>query len=253
MFSYALTRLPGPDFSKGITTSSHLGKPDYQKILAQHAAYEQTLQNLGIQILHSEALPGFPDAYFVEDVAVVIPEIAIITLPGALSRQGEQDSIAKKLAQYKPLVFIQPPGTLEGGDIFFVGKHFFIGVSERTNPEGARQLAQILALHGYQTTLVPVRAGLHLKSSVNPVGEKTLLLTQEFFDRDEFNGFQKIIVPKDEEYAANTLWLNDHLITPKGFPKTRQLLSNLGMEIFELDVSEVQKMDGGLTCMSLRF
>ncbi len=253
MFSYALTRQPSPDFAKGITTSAHLGLPDYDRLLVQHNAYEETLQRLGLQIIHMDALPGFPDAYFVEDVAVITPEVAIITRPGALARQGEQSSVAEKLAPYRSLTFIQAPGTVEGGDIFFIDKHFFIGVSERTNAAGAAQLAKAVAKHGYHATLVPVRAGLHLKSSVNPIGADLLLVTAEFAGHEAFSGFQKIILPKQEEYAANTLWVNAHLITPSSFPKTRQILSQMDMEVIELEMSEVQKMDGGLSCMSLRF
>ena len=253
MFSFALTRQPGPDFAAGMTTSTHLGQPDFNTLLAQHNAYEQTLQGLGLQIIHMDALLGYPDAYFVEDTAVVTPEVGIITHPGAAARQGEQNSIAEKLAQHRPLAYIQPPGTVEGGDIFFVGKRFYIGISERTNLEGARQLADLVARYGYRSTLVHVRAGLHLKSSANPVTEDHLLVTSEFANRQEFAGFQKLIIPEEEEYAANTLWINDHLVTPAGFPKTRDVLSQTGMEIFELAMSEAQKMDGGLTCMSLRF
>jgi dimethylargininase len=252
MFRYALTRQPAPDFAQGITTSQ-LGKPDYSKMLAQHAAYEEALRSLGLEIIHLEALEGYPDAYFVEDTAVVLPELAVITRPGARARQGEETSIAAALAAYHPLTHIQPPGTLEGGDIFVIGKHLYIGLSERTNLAGAEQLAAFAAPHGYQSTFVPVGAGLHLKSSANPLSPDTLLITQEFASREEFTSFNKIILHPEEAYAANTLWLNDHLITPAGFPRTREQLEKLGLPVMELDVSEVQKMDGGLTCMSLRF
>jgi dimethylargininase len=252
MFRYALTRQPPPDFAQGITTSQ-LGKPDYNQMLAQHAAYEEALRFLGLEIIHLEALEGYPDAYFVEDAAVVLPELAVITRPGARSRQGEETSIAGALAAYRPLAHIQPPGTLEGGDIFLVGKRLYIGVSERTNQLGAQQLAALTAPHGYQATFIPVGAGLHLKSSANPLSQDTLLVTQEFAGREEFASFKKIILSPQETYAANTLWINDHLITPAGFPRTREQLEKLGMPMMELDVSEVQKMDGGLTCMSLRF
>ena len=252
MFRYALTRHPGPDFAQGITTSQ-LGAPDYTKILAQHATYEAALRSLDVEIIHMEILEGYPDAYFVEDTAVVLPELAVITRPGASARQGEEKSIAKALAAYRPMATIQPPGTLEGGDVFLLGKHLFIGLSERTNLAGVHQLADLAAPHGYQASFVPVGAGLHLKSSVNPISEDTMLVTQEFAGREEFASFRKIILHPQEVYAANTLWINDHLITPAGFPRTREQLEKIGMPIIELDVSEVQKMDGGLTCMSLRF
>lgn len=252
MFRHALTRQPAPDFAQGITTSQ-LGKPDYSRMLTQHAAYEEALRYLGLEIIHLEALAGYPDAYFVEDTAVVLPELAVITRPGALARQGEEKSIAQALSSYRALAHIQPPGTLEGGDVFLVERRLYIGVSERTNLAGAQQLADLAAPHGYQASFVPVGAGLHLKSSANPVGEDTLLVTQEFASREEFTPFRKIILDPQEIYAANTLWINDHLITPAGFSHTREQLEKLGMPVIELDVSEAQKMDGGLTCMSLRF
>lgn len=252
MFRYALTRQPAPNFAQGITTSQ-LGAPDYTRMLTQHAAYEDALRSLGLEIIHLEALEGYPDAYFVEDTAVVMPELAVITRPGASTRQGEETSIAQSLAAYRTLATIQPPGTLEGGDVFLVGKHLYIGLSERTNHSGAQQLAELVAPHGYQASFVPVGAGLHLKSSVNPISEDTLLVTQDFASREEFASFKKIILHPDEEYAANTLRINDHLLMPAGFPRIREQLEQLGMPVIELDVSEVQKMDGGLTCMSLRF
>ena len=253
MFTHAITRRPGKNFAQGITTSPQLGAPDYARMLTQHEVYEEALRSLGMEIIQLEQLPGFPDAYFVEDTAVIIPELAVITHPGALTRRGEETSIARVLTQYRPIVHIQPPGTVEGGDVFVVGKRLFIGVSERTNLEGARQLAQYTAEHGYSSAILPVGAGLHLKSSANPVREDTLLVTQEFAERDEFSAFKKILIDPDEAYASNTLWANQSLITPAGFPKTREKLSSLGLKIIELDVSEAQKMDGGLTCMSLRF
>ncbi len=252
MFRYALTRQPAPDFVQGITTSQ-LGAPDYTRMLAQHGAYENALRSLGLEIIHLEVLEGYPDAYFVEDTAIVLPELAVITRPGALARQGEQTSIAQALAPYRTLAAIQLPGTLEGGDVFLAEKHLFIGLSERTNQSGAQQLAKLAAPHGYQATFVPVGAGLHLKSSANPLSADTLLVTQEFAGREEFASFKKIILHPEEEYAANTLWVNDHLLMPAGFPRTREQLEKLGVPVIELDVSEAQKMDGGLTCMSLRF
>ena len=217
MFRYALTRQPGPDFAQGITTSQ-LGAPDYTRMLAQHAAYEDALRSLGLEIIQLDALVGYPDAYFVEDAAVVLPELAVITRPGASARQGEEKSIAQSLAAYRTLAAIQPPGTLEGGDVFLVGKHLYIGISDRTNQSGAKQLAELAAPHGYQATFIPVGAGLHLKSSVNPISEDTLLVTQEFASREEVASFKKIILDPEEEYAANTLRVNEHLITPSRLP-----------------------------------
>lgn len=252
MFTHAITRKPGADFAQGLTTS-HLGITSYPLILQQHQAYVNTLRSLGLEVIILEAEPGYPDAYFVEDPAIVTPQGAVLTRPGAPSRLGEGITLEPVLAQFRPLARIQPPGTVEGGDVLMVGSHFFIGLSERTNAEGAGQLARILAGYGFTAEAVPVGAGLHLKSSVSFVGEETLLVTQALADYAGFKAYRQILVDPEEEYAANTLWVNDRLLTPKGFPKTQRKLADLGLEIIEMDVSEAQKMDGGLTCMSLRF
>lgn len=251
MFSHAITRLPGPDYPQGLTTST-LPCPDLDQTLAQHSAYVQCLQSLGLAVTVLPALPGHPDACFVEDTAVVVREAAVITLPGAPSRQGETQTIATALSAHRPLVHITAPGTLDGGDILQVGQRFFIGVSDRTNAEGARQLAAILAAHGYQSDIIPVAAGLHLKSSLNYVGQNTMLVTADFAGHPAIDGFRQIISPEGEEYAANTLLINDTLITPGGYPRTKKMLLDLGMPVVELDTSEYRKMDGGLTCLSLR-
>ena len=252
MFSTAITRKPGENFAQGITTAD-LGAPSYHQILDQHTAYIETLRQLGLTVIELDPLPDYPDAYFVEDVAVVTPDVAVITNPGAAARNGEQQHIEPVLAQYREIAHIQPPGTVDGGDVLMVGKHFFIGVSERTNRVGAEQLGDILEKYDNTWTTVPVGAGLHLKSSINRVGGNTLLIGPAFASRPEFEGFAQIIIDPDEEYACNTLWINNILLTPKGFPKTRDQLESLKFDIIELETSEVQKMDGGLTCMSLRF
>lgn len=252
MLTHAITRLPGENFGEGLTTAK-LGKPDYQLIQDQHRAYRQALLRTGLDVLVLPAEADYPDGYFVEDPAIVTPAVAIINRPGAPSRQGEETSLASYLAYYRPVEHIQAPGTVDGGDVLMVEGHFFIGISERTNREGAGQLAKILARFGYTSEKIRVEAGLHLKSSVNYAGNHMLLLTKRLSILANFAGYEKIILDEDEEYAANTLWINDHLLVPEGYPKTRDKLAHLGMPIIELDVSEVRKMDGGLTCMSLRF
>jgi len=251
-FKHAITRVPGENFAQGITTSD-LGSPDYKRILEQHRAYINTLKYLGLQVLELEALVDFPDAYFLEDTAVVLPEIAIITNPGAVARKGEAIAIEPVLSGFRQIVRIKPPGTVDGGDVLQLNKHLFMGISQRTNIEGAEQIRQIVSKFGYDVALITVEAGLHLKSSVNYLGKDTLLVTQDFAKLDLFKPFDRIVVDSSEEYAANTLWINDTLITPKGFPNTKRKLEDLGLPIIDLDISEARKMDGGLTCMSLRF
>ena len=251
MFSHAITRIPGPDYPLGLTTST-LPAPDLDLALGQHDAYVRCLQSLGLTVEVLPAAQGFPDACFVEDTAVVTPEVAVITRPGAPSRLGEAESMAAPLSAHRPLARIEAPGTLDGGDILQVDKRFFIGVSDRTNAEGARQLAAILAEHGYSADIINVAAGLHLKSSLNFVGRDTMLVTADFAGHPAIKGFRQIICPKGEEYAANTLLVNGTLIMPSGYPGVRALLRPLGLPVVELNTSEYRKMDGGLTCLSLR-
>ncbi len=252
MFTHAIARLPGANFDLGLTTAD-LGAPSYPLMLNQHQAYLQALAQLGLEIILLDEEPDFPDAYFVEDTAIVTPKVAVITRPGAPSRRGEEQTIEPVLRQYRPIVRIEEPGTLDGGDVLMVENHFFIGSSLRTNLEGAVQLAEALKTYGHSAEVVPVEAGLHLKSSVNYLGEETLLVTEAVADYPGFAGYRRIMVHPDEGYAANTLRVNESLLTPKGYPRTLEQLSRLGVQVIEMDVSEVRKMDGGLTCMSLRF
>lgn len=251
MFKRAITRKPGIDFARGITSSLEL--PIYDLMLAQHKIYVNALRALGLTVMELDPLPGYPDAYFVEDVAVVTPEVAVITRPGARSRQGEEAAMELVLNKYRPLAYIKAPGTLDGGDVLLVDKQLFVGISQRTNEAGAAQLAGILQKYGYTCTAVPVAAGLHFKSSVNHVGGQTLLVTADFAGRPELDGYEQIVVPEGEEAAANVLWVNGRLLIPQGYSQTKQKLLDWGADLIELDVSEAAKMDGGLTCMSLRF
>ncbi|BCS96149.1 hydrolase [Desulfoluna limicola] len=252
MFQKAIVRKPCKNFAKGITTQT-LGAPDYDTMVAQHAAYADALKELGLAVEMLEAEEAYPDAHFVEDTAVVFPEAAVITNPGADARKGEEVTIKKALAAHRTIEEITAPGTVDGGDILMVDRHFFIGVSDRTNMEGAAQLGAIVEKYGYTWATVPVAAGLHFKSSVNYVGKNTLLITETFKDRSELDGYELMVLDPEEEYAGNTLLINDTLIMPKGYPKTRAKLETLGLAIVELDTSETRKMDGGLTCLSLRF
>jgi dimethylargininase len=251
-FSHALVRKPGPNFADGLTTVTS-GRPDYALMLAQHEHYVNTLRRLGMEVTILEAQPDYPDGYFVEDAAVVTPGVAVITIPGAPSRQGEQETIAPVLARFRPVARIEPPGTLEGGDVLIIGGRCFVGISERTNEAGAAQLESFLAPQGITCTAVPVGEGLHLKSSVNAVGENTLLLSEDFAGNPAFAGFEQIVLDPAEVVAGNCLLANGSLVIPAGFPKTRRQLETLDLPLIELDVSEAARMDGGLTCMSLRF
>jgi dimethylargininase len=251
MFAHAITRRPGPDLARGLTTAD-LGEPDHEVALAQHDAYVEALRGLGLSVEVLPPFPGHPDACFVEDTAVVVPEGAVITRPGAASRRGETATVAAALARHRECVELTT-GTLDGGDVLIVGRRCWIGLSARTDRDGAAALTEHLERWGYTCTTLPVGAGLHLKSSVNWVGGDTLLVAEEFAGRPELAGWTLLVAPPDETYACNTLWVNGGLITPAGFPRTRESLEGLGLPVFELALSEFEKLDGGLTCLSLRF
>lgn len=251
-FTRAIVRTPGPDAADGLTTS-HLGRPELPLLLAQHSAYIDTLRTLGLEVMVLPPLPGFPDAYFVEDAAVVTPTIAVITRPGAPSRRGEVASIESALARLLPIARIEPPGTIEGGDVLRVGNRFFIGLSDRTHEDGARQLVRILDKHGFEGLLVPVGAGLHLKSSINSLGGDHLVVAAGFVPGSAFAEYDLLVLDPGDDYAANTLCVNGTLLVPAGFPRARRRLERRGLPIREVATSEMRKMDGGLTCLSLRF
>lgn len=253
MFTQAIARKPGENFARGLTTNVSSQPPQYELLRKQHDNYLDTLISCGLKVTVLNPLPDHPDAYFVEDTAVVTPDVAVITNPGADPRKGEVESIARVLTDFRNTERILAPGTLDGGDVLQVDNHFFIGVSQRTNKEGAEQLGRILEGFGNTWVTIPVGDGLHFKSSVNYVGKNTLIVTPDFAENTELSGYNRIILERDEVYAANTLLVNDHLLTPAGFPSVRKRLEGLGCEIIELETSEMRKMDGGLTCLSIRF
>lgn len=252
IIQHAIVRDPGPDAAQGLTVQS--GPPlCLEQLHHQHAAYCDALAALGVKLIRLDPAPGFPDAYFVEDTAVVTPEIAVIARSGALERRGEEQSVAGVLGRYRNLTEISAPGTLDGGDVLIVGRQVFIGLSRRTNPQGAAQLARVLARYDYRCTRVTVADGLHLKSSVTRIGDRQLLLIAPWAARPEFEDYDKILVDPLEAHACNTLWINDHLIIPQGYPRTHALLKAAGKSIVELPTRQIHRMDGGLTCLSIRF
>jgi dimethylargininase len=253
MFTYAIVRLPAPEMIKGLSSAS-LGKADYLKALKQHEAYMEALRNCGLEITVLEADSRFPDSVFVEDVALCTPECAIVTNPGAPSRNGEKEEIKPVLETYYSQVeSIKWPGTLDAGDVMMVGKHFFIGISGRTNLEGAGQLSGILEHFGMSASTVPLNTMLHLKSGLSYLEQNHLLISGEFLDHPAFDSFQKIPVDPLEAYAANSLWVNSTVLVPAGYPGTLAKIQAAGYSTITLDVSEFRKLDGGLSCLSLRF
>jgi len=258
MFKKAMVRVPGENFAYGLTTAD-LGKPNYQLALAQHSRYCDILKSCGLQLIVLPPDPRFPDSTFVEDTAVLTDCIAVITRPGAASRLGEEESIYAELLHHydKSCIHrIQAPGTVDGGDICEADGHFFIGLSARTNLEGGRQLAAILQQAGYSSEFVDVTnipGILHLKSGMAYLGDDVLVLMDAMADIDIFRSYQIIRVDEREQYAANCIRVNDFVVIADGFAAFEESLCRAGFRPLRCPMSEFQKMDGGLSCLSLRF
>lgn len=256
MFTRALVRPPASTFADGLTTAG-LGRPDLGLAVAQHEAYVKALEACGLSVTRLPADDRFPDSTFVEDTAVLARGLAVLCRPGAPSRAGEVDAIRPFLETvFPPPVTIEAPGTVDGGDVCEAGDHVFVGVSERTNEAGARQLAALLATRGLETTLVDVRGIpglLHLKSGIAWLGGRTLALARPFVGRPEFATWDVLEVPDGEEYAANAVLVNGRVLVASGYPRFETALRALGLRTVALDMSEFRKLDGGLSCLSLRF
>lgn len=253
MFTKAIVRRPCRNLVNGLT-SANLGKPDYNLALKQHREYIEALIECGLEVTILEADENYPDSVFVEDTALLTPHCAIITNPGAPARKGEIIEMKEVIRNlYSNVETIKAPGTLEAGDVMIVGNHFYIGLSERTNQEGANQLISILGMYGLTGSTVNLVNILHLKSGVSYLENNNLLSIPGLSDRPEFQKYKLIPVDDDESYAANSLWINDKVLVPKGFPKIKKKIEELGYVAIEIDVTEFRKLDGGLSCLSLRF
>lgn len=256
MFTKAIVRIPAANFADGLTTVD-MGIPDYDKTIKQHQAYCEALKLCGLALTHLDADPAHPDSTFVEDVAILTKHGAILTLPGAESRAGEVENIKNAVLKFYPeCTEISSPGTLDGGDICEAGDHFIIGISLRTNLAGANQLASWLATHGYTSDFVDiceVPGILHLKSGISYIGDNRMVVIDALAKHPAFERFELIRVEAEEDYAANCVRVNEHVLMASGFPLLQNTLENLGYLIIALDMSEYQKMDGGLSCLSLRF
>ena len=226
---------------------------DIARAVAQHQRYEDMLVQLGCMIRRLKPLPDMPDAVFVEDTAVVLPEVAVITRPGAPSRRHEVPSTADTLGEYRALAFIENTGTLDGGDVLVIGSTIYVGSSSRTNAEGIDQLALIAGQHGYAVQAVTVAGCLHLKSAVTRVGEDVVLLNPEWVNPATFGHLQCIEVHPAEPFASNALLVGRSVIYPTGFERTRRRLEHAGIDVHTIDMSELQKAEGGVTCCSLIF
>jgi dimethylargininase len=252
-FSRAIVRTPGRSLVQGLT-SANLGAPDYENALTQHMAYIAALEQCGLEVTVLPPDEAYPDSTFVEDAALLTPRCAVITRPGALPRQGEAAVMKETVRQFFTSVEeIVAPGTLEAGDVMMVGDHYYIGLSERTNARGADQLIEILGRHGMSGSVVRLESVLHLKTGVGYLEDGNLLACGEFLTRPEFQRYNLIEIDEDESYAANSLWINGTVLVPKGYPKALSLIEAAGYPTIAVDVSEFRKLDGGLSCLSLRF
>jgi len=219
----------------------------------QHHSYETLLEKLGARVLSLPAEPTLPDSMFVEDPAIVLDELAVILPLGTASRRPEAASLAKALSAFRKLAYVKLPGTLEGGDVLRIGRKLFAGLTRRSNAEGLRQLAAILAPHKYEVIAVPVTGCLHLKSAVTHIGGNTLLANRAWFDTVPLAAYDWIDVDPAEPHAANALAFGGTIIFPASFPRTRARLEDQGFHITPIDISELQKAESGLTCSSLLF
>lgn len=259
MFKNVIVRKPCKALINGISTAQFVQpgeKPVYENAVLQHAEYVKALEELGAKVLVLDADENFPDSVFMEDPAVVMEGCAVITNPAKDSRNGEKETVLPAIRQFysdDQIFHIEAPGTMEGGDVMLVGKHFYVGLSDRTNAEGARQFNEIVTKFGYTSETVPVTEGLHLKDFAVYLDKKDLLVTETMDKCPAFKDFDRYVIPAEELYAINSLFFNGAVIVPEGYPKTLQLIKDLGYPVKVVNNDEVKKIDGSLTCLSLRF
>ena len=258
MFSKAIVRTPARSLGQGLT-SSGLGAPDMELALKQHQNYIELFKQAGINVTVLDAVEEYPDSVFVEDTAVMIPfkggTAAFLTCPGAESRRGEVKVIQSALSDHADeIIRMEGDGLMEGGDVLLMGETFYVGIDTRTNKSGFEQFSIAASRFGYNCIPVPFDNGMpHLKTELSALDEETLIMSARFEKRDEFTGFKKLVVQKGEEYSSNCLYLGSKLLVPAGFSATAELLDKNGFNPEFIDMSEFRKMDGGLTCLSLRW
>jgi dimethylargininase len=247
----AITREISPRFDECEITHIERTPIDLDTARLQHREYVNALRDLGCDVVELPAEADLPDSVFVEDTAFILPEVAVITRPGADSRKPETESIVRALTSYIDLVHVREPATVDGGDVLVLGKKVYIGLSTRSNQEAIDQLNEMLGGYGYSVLGVPLFDCLHLKSAVSRVDDRTLLINSRWVDPTCFEGFELIEVDASEPSAANCLPLGGSIIFPTAFPKTRAKLEERGYRVVPVDVSELAKAEGAVTCCSL--
>jgi dimethylargininase len=249
----ALVRAVSPAMARCELTHVARTPIDVAQAREQHAAYVATLSALGCRIVEVDAAPALPDSVFVEDTAVVLDELAIITRPGAVSRRPEGAAVEHALTGWRTVARIEAPGTLDGGDVLRIGRTVYVGTTARSNAQGISQLERIVARFGYRVVAVPVRGCLHLKSAVTCVAPDALLLNAEWIDAGHWRGMRILAVARGEPHAANALRVGDVVVHAASAPRTRERLEAAGLRVRPVDVSEMEKAEGAVTCCSIVF
>ncbi|HEV8611362.1 MAG TPA: arginine deiminase family protein [Thermoanaerobaculia bacterium] len=251
--THAITRAVGAALPDCALTFVDRAPIDLAKAHAQHAAYRESLRRAGAIVEVLPADDGLADSVFVEDTAVVLDEAAVVTRPGAPLRQREAPAITAALSAYRKLLPIVRPATLEGGDVLRLDRDFFVGISSRTNEEGLSQFASIVGAFGYRATPIEVKGCLHLKTAVTALDAETLLVNPSWIDAAALPRVRKLVVPPDEPFGANALVVNGVVHLSARWKRTRELVEESGFSVTSLDVSEFEKAEAGLTCLSLIF
>jgi len=247
----AIVRIVADTYDQCVTKQSE--SIDVALAKEQHAKYCSELERIGLQLIRIEADNNLPDCCFVEDAAIVVDNIAIITHPGAESRRKETEAVEKVISKFKTIHRVVSPATIDGGDVLKIGMKIFIGLSERTTQYAIDQVAEIIRPRGYEVIAVPIHHTLHLKSVVTALSDSQIIISAGHLDETTFEGFRKIVVPHEESYAANCLSVNNTIFIPAGYPITKSLIEGMGFSTIELENSEFKKGDGALTCMSILF
>ena len=249
----ALTRKVSPRINECELTFVPRAAIDVPRAMEEHKGYEECLRNLGVQVVSLPAEESMPDAVFIEDTAIVLDEVAVLTHMGVDSRREEVESVGVVLEQYRPLERMVLPATIEGGDVLRIGRTLYVGITTRTNSAAIGQLQDILSPFGYDVRGVPVNGCLHLKTGCSFLGRNTVLMNSSWVDRSAFTDYTVIEVPREEEMAGNVLVINETVIIPKSHVRTAALLESHNFTLQTVDISELQKAEAGLTCLSLVF
>jgi len=249
----ALTHTVSPSLAEGEVTFIDREPVDYDLALQQHAAYCNALEQCGVEVKRLSVNPDSPDSCFIEDTAIVVDEAIIATNIGSPTRQHESKNVALELARYREIIRIQPPATIDGGDVLRVGRRIYVRVSGRTNDQGFHELAQILQPWNYEVIPVELKNCLHLKTACTAIDDETILLNPHWVAPEVFSDYKVLSVPEEEGWAANTIRVGGTVLLQRGFPQTLQIVEKYHDSIATLDISEFRKVEAGLSCLSIIF